>query len=73
MSNQAKLKEPSLLDALIPIILLVVFMGSAVFLYGEDSSFGPNQIALLLAMGVAALIGIKNGHGWKSIEAGIVK
>ncbi len=73
MSTQAKLKEPSLLDALIPIVLLVVFMGSAVFLYGEDSSFGPNQIALLLAMGVAALIGIKNGHGWKSIEAGIVK
>lgn len=71
--SSTQLKEPSLLDALIPIVLLVFFMGSAVFLYGEDSSYGPNQIALLLAMGVAALIGIKNGHDWKSIEAGLVK
>lgn len=73
MTNPVKLKEPSIVDALIPIILLVVFMGTAVFLYGEDSSYGPNQIALLLAMGVAALIGIKNGHRWKSIEEGLVK
>ena len=71
--SSTQLKEPSLVDALIPILLLVFFMGSAVFLYGEDSSYGPNQIALLLAMGVAALIGIKNGHNWKSIEAGLVK
>lgn len=71
--SSTQLKEPSLVDALIPIVLLVFFMGSAVFLYGEDSSYGPNQIALLLAMGVAALIGIKNGHNWKSIEAGLVK
>ncbi|MDT0627159.1 Na+/H+ antiporter NhaC [Alteromonas sp. W364] len=71
--SSTQLKEPSLVDALIPIVLLVFFMGSAVFLYREDSSYGPNQIALLLAMGVAALIGIKNGHNWKSIEAGLVK
>jgi NhaC family Na+:H+ antiporter len=71
--SSTQLKEPSLVDALIPILLLVFFMGSAVFLYREDSSYGPNQIALLLAMGVAALIGIKNGHNWKSIEAGLVK
>lgn len=73
MSSETQVKEPSLVDALIPIILLVFFMGSAVFLYGEDSSYGPNQIALLLAMGVAAIIGIKNGHRWKSIEEGLVK
>lgn len=73
MSTDLKIKEPTLVDALIPIVLLVFFMGSAVFLYGEDSSYGPNQIALLLAMGVAAIIGIKNGHDWTSIEAGLVK
>lgn len=73
MTTESRIKEPTLTDALIPIILLVFFMGSAVFLYGEDSSYGPNQIALLLAMGVAAIIGIKNGHRWASIEAGLVK
>ncbi|WP_412971113.1 Na+/H+ antiporter NhaC [Glaciecola sp. MF2-115] len=73
MSTQKQLKEPTILDALIPIIALVFLMGSAVYLYGGDSSYGPNQIALLLAMGIAAIIGLKNGHTWDSIEAGLVK
>ena len=67
-----ELKTPSLLDALIPIVSLVIMMGSAVFLFEDDSSYGPNQIALLLAMGLAAIIGMKNGHTWKAIEKGIV-
>ncbi|WP_218353796.1 Na+/H+ antiporter NhaC [Alteromonas lipotrueiana] len=66
------IKTPSLTDALIPIIALVIMMGSAVYLYGDSSSFGPNQIALLLGAGLAAIIGMKNGHKWKDIEQGIV-
>lgn len=66
------IKEPSLVDALIPLLLLVLMMGSAVYLFADDSSYGPNQISLLMAMGVAAVIGLKNGHTWKSIEEGIV-
>ncbi|GEA11078.1 Na+/H+ antiporter NhaC [Alteromonas sp. KUL49] len=66
-------KTPTLLDAFIPIVALVVMMGSAVILFEDNSSYGPNQIALLLAMGMAAIIGMKNGHSWKSIEKGIVK
>ncbi|WP_137166941.1 Na+/H+ antiporter NhaC [Salinimonas lutimaris] len=67
-----KIKEPSLLDALLPVIALVIMMGSAVYLFGDNSSFGPNQIALLLATGMAAIIGMKNGHKWADIEQGIV-
>ena len=67
------IKEPSLFDALIPLVLLVLMMGSAVYLFADDSSYGPNQISLLMAMGVATVIGLKNGHTWKSIEEGIVK
>lgn len=66
------IKTPSLTDALIPIIALVIMMGSAVYLYGDSSSFGPNQIALLLGAGLAAIIGMKNGQKWKDIEQGIV-
>lgn len=65
-------KAPSLADALIPIIALIIMMGSAVYLFGDGSSYGPNQIALLLGAGLAALIGMKNGHKWKDIEQGIV-
>ena len=50
-------KEPTIVDALIPILLLVFLMFSAVMLFGEDSSYGPNQIALLIGMFVAASIG----------------
>ena len=71
MTNN-ELRTPSLLDALVPIVALVVMMGSAVYLFKDNSSYGPNQIALLLAMGLAAIIGMKNGYSWKTIEKGIV-
>jgi len=67
-----ELRTPSLIDALIPIVSLIVMMGGAVYLFDDNSSYGPNQIALLLAMGLAAIIGMKNGFSWKTIEKGIV-
>lgn len=73
MNKQKQVKDPSLLDALIPIISLVILMGSAVVLFGDASSYGPNQVALLIGMFMAAIVGLKNGHTWKSIEEGIVK
>jgi NhaC family Na+:H+ antiporter len=67
------LKTPTLFDALIPVIFLISMLSLSVYLYGDNSSYGANQIALILSAGLAALIGVKNGHGWKTIEAGIVK
>lgn len=66
------IKQPSLLDALIPVVSLILMMGCAVYLYGGDSSYGPNRIALMLAAGMTAVIGLKNGHSWEDIEQGIV-
>ncbi len=65
-------KEPSMLDAFIPVISLVVLLATAVVYFGNDSSYGPNQISLLLAMGIAAVIGIKNGYRWHDIEKAII-
>lgn len=65
-------KEPSMLDAFIPVISLVVLLATAVVYFGNDSSYGPNQISLLLAMGIAAIIGIKNGYRWHDIEKAII-
>lgn len=53
----AKLKRPSLWAAMLPVIVLIVLLGINVYLYGADSSYGPNQIALLMAAAVAACIG----------------
>ena len=62
--EQNRIKPPSLLDALIPIIFLIVLLASAVYLYGADGIGGPIQVALMLSMMIAGLIGLKNGHKW---------
>lgn len=69
----SQVKTPSLLDALIPVVFLIVLLYFSVDFYGDNSSYGANQIVLLLAAGVAAIIGWKNGYTWKTIEQGIVK
>lgn len=66
-------KQPSLLDALIPIVSLITMLGFSVYFFGDSSSSGPNQIVLLICAGIAAIIGLKNGNSWKMIEKGIVK
>ncbi len=66
-------REPSLLDALIPILSLIAMLAASVVFYGSDSSYGANQIALILGAAIATLIGFKNGYGWKEIETGISK
>lgn len=65
-------RSPSLLDALIPIGVLIVLLGLSVYLYGDASSSGPNQIALMSTTFVAGLIGMKNGLTWAQIEDGIL-
>ncbi|GAA0369179.1 Na+/H+ antiporter NhaC [Bowmanella denitrificans] len=73
MSRMSQPRQPSLLQALIPIALLLLLLFLAVFYFGDNSSSGPNQIALLLCAGVATLIGRYNGHAGKQIEQAIVK
>jgi len=65
-------KHPSLLDALIPLVMLILLLGLSVYLYGSDSSYGPNQIALFVAAGIALVIGLKNGHRWSALEQAMV-
>ncbi len=66
-------KEPSFLDASLPILVLIVLLSSSVILFGDDSSYGPNQIALFLASAVAVIIGLKNGFRWSDIEKAMTK
>ncbi len=66
-------RQPSILQAIIPITLLIVLLYVSVQLYGSDSSYGANQIALILAASVAIIIGLLNGQSWKELEKGIVE
>ena len=66
-------KTPSYWQALLPLVALMAMLASSVWLFGDDSSYGPNQIALLIAAGIAILIAFANGYRWKTIEKGIVR
>jgi len=66
-------KKPSLVDAVVPIAVLIILLSFSVFLFGDSSSAGPNQIAMIFAAAVAALIALKNGNDWHAIQNAIVK
>jgi len=66
-------KEPSLLLSLLPILFLIVLLASNVIIYGGDSSYGPNQISLLVTAAFAGLLSLRLGYNWDDLESGIVK
>ncbi|MBT7092458.1 MAG: sodium:proton antiporter, partial [Bacteroidetes bacterium] len=66
-------REPGLIQSIIPIVVLIVLLALNVVLFGDESLEGPNQIVLLLAAGIAALIARKLGLNWKTTRAGMVK
>lgn len=67
-------KKPSLVQSLLPILLLVGLLGLNVLsVYGDDALGGANQIALLFAATLAGFIAIYNGYSWKDILNGITK
>jgi NhaC family Na+:H+ antiporter len=66
-------RAPSLLVSLVPVAVLIVLLAASVALFGDGSSGGPNQIALILAASVAIVIGVAYGHPWRHLERGIVQ
>ncbi len=73
MSKKHKHQKPSFLLALFPIVVLIGLLGLSVYLYGDNSLGGANQIALIIGAVIAGLVGWKLGFSWKEIEKGMVK
>lgn len=61
----------SFFGALLPIIFLIALLSFNVYLYGDDSLGGANQLALLLSAAFATIMGLKSGTSWKSILKGV--
>ncbi|MBQ81435.1 MAG: sodium:proton antiporter, partial [Crocinitomicaceae bacterium] len=57
--------------ALLPIVLLVALLGANVYFFEDNSSYGSNQIALLIAALFAGGIGMFRGVKWSSIKDAI--
>jgi len=71
-STQHQNPELTLALALTPIIFLISLLACSVYLFGADSSYGANQIALVLATCVAALVGRRVGIPWLTAQEGII-
>ncbi|MFL5726120.1 MAG: Na+/H+ antiporter NhaC family protein [Chloroflexota bacterium] len=61
-------RRPSLVDAVIPVVALVLLIATTIAIFGTDATGGPLQVALLTATMVASLVAFKNGHGTARIR-----
>ena len=68
-----KQKQPSLIQALIPIFVLIALLTLNVLYFGDHTLDGANQFALILAAAVAGVISISLGHKLLDIRESIVK
>ncbi len=66
-------KAPSLFQALIPLVVLVVLLALNVAVFGDSGLDGPNQIALLMAAAVAMAIGLFNGNTYDVLLESVVR
>jgi NhaC family Na+:H+ antiporter len=66
-------REPSYLQSILPLLLLIGLLAVSVILFGDNSSYGPNQIALLVAAALGALIAFYNGYSWDQVMEGITE
>src|SRR6516165_2234504 len=55
-------RPPSLLDALLPVVVLIGLIALTIALFGISATDGPLQVALLLSAAFASLIALKNGY-----------
>lgn len=65
--------SPSLLQALIPIAVLITLLVLNVSYFGDHTLDGANQFALILASAVAGIIAITLGVKWPAISDSMVR
>ncbi len=71
--SENKSPSPSLLQALIPIAVLITLLVFNVKYFGDHTLDGANQFALILASAVAGIIAITLGVKWIAIRESMVR
>lgn len=71
---EEKTRVPSVGEALVPLVFLIVLLILNIQVFGTDGLSGSNQIVLILSSGVAALVAsYRLGFHWDTLQDGIVK
>ena len=70
--TEEKDNSPSLILAFIPIIALIFLLGINVWLFGDDTLSGSNQLTLLFSAAIAAIIGYFINVSWKKMLDGAI-
>lgn len=68
-----KTKSPTLLQSFIPIIFLIILLSLNVIIWGDETLYGSNQLALLMAAALASVIAFRLGTNWLKLRKRIVK
>ena len=66
-------KDPTIIQAFLPVVFLIIFISVNVFIFGDNALDGSNQIILILSAAVAAIVASQNGYKWLDLRKGIVK
>ncbi len=67
-----KIAEFGLVEALFPIAVLVLLIVSSVAVFGDETTGGPAQIALISAGMLTAYLGVRKGITWHTLEKAAV-
>jgi len=65
--------EPTLTQAFIPLVFLIVLFFINVWIFGSDSLDGSNQMVLLFAAAIAGIVAFKIGVTWDRMQSKMVK
>jgi NhaC family Na+:H+ antiporter len=66
-------RPPSLLDSILPILVLIGLLALTIALFGVSATDGPLQVALLLSAAFASLIAFKNGFSVTAVADAAVR
>ena len=62
------IREPTLFDALVPLVSLAVLIGGSLALFGLDALDGPVQVALVVCSMIAGLVALRIGYRWDDVQ-----
>jgi Na+:H+ antiporter, NhaC family len=71
--NSKEPRKPNLLQALIPIVVLISLLVLNVNYFGDNTLDGANQFALILASAVAGIVAVTMGVKWNHIRDSMVR